>query len=57
LQLNLEKDKHKDELNKLPSAPKKAEQIRRREYLEAEIQTLTRQIGTIKQKLRDLNAI
>lgn len=56
LTLNLEKDKCKDELSKLPMAPKKADQIRRREYLESEIQTLTRQIGTIKHKLRDLNA-
>lgn len=41
----------------MPIAPKKAEQIRRREYLENEVQMLTRQIGTIKHKLREYNAI
>ena len=37
LQLNLEKDKAKDELSKLPENPKKLEQMRRREYLEGEV--------------------
>jgi hypothetical protein len=37
LQLNLEKDKAKDELSKLPEMPKKADQIRRKEFLEQEV--------------------
>jgi hypothetical protein len=46
--LNLERDKYKDELSKIPTHAKKAEQIRRREHLEGEVATLTRQIGTMK---------
>jgi hypothetical protein len=57
MQLNIEKDKLKDELNKLPLNPKKGAQIRRRETLEQETQILTRQIGTLKCKLRELQAI
>jgi regulator of replication initiation timing len=57
MQLNLEKDKAKDELSKIPSQPKKAEQIRRREYLEQEVATISKQIGVIKHKLREMNAV
>ena len=37
LALNLERDKYKSELSKLPENPKKGAQMRRREFLEKEI--------------------
>ena len=57
MKLNMERDKLKDELAKIPENAKKGAQIRRREFLEEETQLLGRQIGTLKQKLRDLSAI
>lgn len=37
LKLNLDKDKYRDELSKLPAHPKTGAQIRRREFLDREI--------------------
>ena len=48
LQLNEERDKHKDELSKIPAHAKTGAQIRRREFLEQEIGTVARSIGTLK---------
>ena len=56
MQLNIQRDKLKDELNKMPEHAKKAAQIRRREYLEQETSLLSRNIATLKQKLKDLQA-
>ena len=36
MQLNIQRDKLKDELSKMPEHAKKAAQIRRKEYLENE---------------------
>ena len=56
MQLNIQRDKLKDELSKMPEHAKKAAQIRRREYLEQETSLLSRNIATLKQKLKDLSA-
>ena len=57
LKLNLDKDKFKGELSKIPERPKTGAQIRRREHLEKEIQSITRSIGTLKGKLREMDAM
>ena len=57
LKLNQEKDKFKDELSKIPTHAKTGAQIRRREHLEKEIGSVCRSIGTLKQKLREMEAI
>jgi hypothetical protein len=57
LEMNKERDSYKDELSKMPLHAKKGEQIRRREWCEQEVESLTKQIGIMKQKLRELNAI
>lgn len=56
MQLNIQRDKLKDELNKMPEHLKKAAQMRRREYLEQETSLLSRNITTLRQKLKDLQA-
>jgi hypothetical protein len=47
-QLNKERDKCKDELSKMPQHVKKAEQIRRRDWMEQEVSNLTKKIGLLK---------
>ena len=42
MKLNMERDKLKDELAKMPENAKKGAQIRRREFLEQETQLLSR---------------
>ena len=42
MQLNMERDKLKDELVKIPESAKTSAQIRRREYLEQETKLLSR---------------
>jgi hypothetical protein len=57
LSLNLDKDKYKNELNKIPENAKTIAQRTRREFLEQELKVVGRNIGTMKQKLRDLGGI
>lgn len=57
MQLNMERDKLNDELNKIPQNAKTAAQIRRRTFLESETRLLSKNIGTLKNKLRDLEAL
>ena len=56
MQLNIQRDKLKSELSKMPEHAKKAAQIRRREYLESETSLLSRNITTLRTKLKDLQA-
>ena len=56
MQLNISRDKLKDELSKMPEHAKKAAQIRRRDFLEQETQLLSRNITTLRTKLKDLQA-
>ena len=55
--MNTQRDKFKDELAKIPFQARKAEQMRRREFLETEVNKLTREIGGLKHKLRSLDAL
>ena len=48
LNLNLEKDRLVMELNKLPESPKTSDQKHQRVYLEGDLQTVKKMIGTIK---------
>jgi len=57
LTLNIEKDKLQSELSKIPEHAKTGALLRRRETLEQETDILKRQIGTLKQKLRDLQVL
>ena len=57
LTLNIEKDRLQNELSKIPEHAKTGAQIRRRETLEQETDILKRQIGTLKQKLREMQAL
>lgn len=57
LQLNIDKDKYKSELDKIPENPKTIAQRSRREFLEEELKVIGRNISTMKQKLRDLGGL
>ena len=57
LALNLEKDKYKSEFDKIPENAKTMAQIRRRQFLEQELKLLNKNIGTLKQKLRDMGEL
>jgi predicted nucleic acid-binding Zn-ribbon protein len=57
LQLNLERDKFKNEFDKIPENPKTIAQKRRREDLERELSILNKNIASLKTKLRELDAI
>lgn len=57
LQLNLERDKYKAEFDKIPENAKTIAQRRRREELERELDILGKNIGSLKAKLRDLEAL
>jgi hypothetical protein len=57
LQLNLERDKYKNELDKIPESAKTMAQIRRREFLEQELKLLNKNIGTLKSKLREMGEL
>ncbi len=57
LQLNLERDKFKNEFDRLPENPKTIVQKRRREELERDLAILNKNIASLKTKLRDLDAI
>jgi predicted nucleic acid-binding Zn-ribbon protein len=57
LQLNLERDRFKNEFDKIPENPKTIAQKRRREELDRELQILNKNIASLKTKLRELDAI
>lgn len=52
-QLNLERDKFKNEFDKIPENPKTLAQKRRREDLERELSILNKNIASLKTKLRE----
>ena len=45
LRLNLDKDKFKAEFDKIPESAKKIAQLRRRQFLEAELKIINKSIG------------
>jgi predicted nucleic acid-binding Zn-ribbon protein len=53
----MEKDKYKNEFDKIPENPKTIAQKRRREELERELSILNKNIASLKTKLRDLDAL
>jgi predicted nucleic acid-binding Zn-ribbon protein len=55
--LNIERDKYKAEYDKIPENAKTIAQRRRREDLERELGILNRNIGGLKNKLRELEAL
>ena len=57
MQLNMEKDKYKNEFDKIPENAKTIAQKRRREELERELGILHKSIANLKTKLRDLDAL
>lgn len=57
LQLNLDRDKYKAELDKIPENAKTIAQRRRREFLEQELKVVNKNISTMKQKLRDMGEL
>ena len=57
MQLNMERDKYKNEFDKIPENAKTIAQKRRREELERELGILHKSIANLKNKLRDLDAL
>ena len=57
LQLNLERDKFKNEFDKIPENPKTIAQKRRREDLERELGILNKNIASLKTKLREFDVL
>ena len=57
MQLNIDKDKYKNEFDKIPENAKTMAQIRRRQFLDSELNLLNKNIGTLKQKLRDMGEL
>tara|TARA_B110000285_G_C15068200_1_gene586380 strand:- start:75 stop:377 length:303 start_codon:yes stop_codon:yes gene_type:complete len=57
LQLNLDKDKYKGEFDKIPESAKTIAQRRRKEFLEGELKLISKNIGGLKQKLRDMGEL
>ena len=57
MQLNIDRDKYKAELNKIPDSAKTMAQIRRRQFLEQELKLLGKNIGSMKSKLRDMGEL
>lgn len=53
----MERDKFKNEFDKIPENAKTIAQKRRREDLERELQILNKNIGNLKNKLRDMDAL
>ena len=53
----MERDKFKNEFDKIPENPKTIAQKRRREDLEREISILNKNIASMKIKLRELDAL
>ena len=57
MQLNIDKDKYKAELEKIPENAKTIAQRRRREFLEQEMKVIGKNLGLLKGKLRDLGEL
>lgn len=57
MQLNMERDKFKNEFEKIPENAKTIAQKRRREDLERELSILGKNIASLKTKLKDLDAL
>ena len=57
MQLNIDKDKYKAEFDKIPESAKTMAQIKRRKFLEDELNILSKNIGKMKQKLRDMGEL
>ena len=57
MQLNIDKDKYKAEFDKIPESAKTMAQIKRRKFLEDELKILQKNIGKMKQKLRDMGEL
>ncbi len=57
MQLNIDRDKYKAELSKIPESAKTMAQIRRREFLEQELRLLGKNIGSLKAKLRGMGEL
>lgn len=57
LKLNMEKDKYKIELDKIPENAKTIAQIRRRQHLESELKVIGKNISNMKQKLRGMGEL
>ena len=53
----MERDKFKNEFDKIPENPKTIIQKRRKEDLERELGILNKNIASLKTKLRELDAI
>lgn len=57
LALNMERDKYKAELDKIPESAKTMVQIRRRQHLEAELKVVNKNISNMKSKLRRMGEL
>lgn len=57
LALNLERDKFKAELDKIPESAKTMVQIRRRQHLETELKMVNKNISNLKSKLRQMGEL
>ena len=53
----MEKDKYKNEYDKIPENPKTIAQKRRKEELDRELSILNKNIASLKTKLRDMDAL
>ena len=53
----MEKDRYKNEFDKIPENPKTIAQKRRREELERELSILNKSIGSLKTKLREFGQL
>ncbi len=53
----MERDKYKDQFNKIPENAKTIAQRRRKEDLDREISILNKNISSLKHKLRELEAL
>ena len=57
LALNMERDKYKAELDKIPESAKTMVQIRRRQHLESELKVVNKNISNLKSKLRQMGEL
>lgn len=57
MQLNIDRDAKKMELDKIPDNAKTIAQIRRRDFLEKDIKSLGTKISGLKNRLRDMGEL
>lgn len=57
LALNMDRDKYKAELDKIPESAKTMVQIRRRQHLESELKIVNKNISNLKTKLRQMGEL